>query len=122
MKDNKILVFLTLLSIIISCSDNKTQEVKYQNLVWQYKTQDQFDFDILIKDSVFYLQSYKEDTLTKQLIKTDSIRSKVIYWDNGYLIIENNNKKINDTILYETDNSTGVNGLFLKITKYDYWL
>jgi hypothetical protein len=122
MKAYYILTLLITLTLLFSCLESTPEVVKYQNLTWQYETQDQFHFDVFIKDSVFHIQFYKEDTLTKKLIKTDSVNARILQWDNGYLIIENNNKKINDTIFYEVDNSTGINGLLLEIIKYDYWL
>jgi hypothetical protein len=115
------LIFAALLIAAFLYFDKESEEVKYQELVWQYKTPDQFDFDVRVKDSVLFIQMYTEDSLTKNLIKGDSLSSRILYWDNGYLIIEDNNKKINDTILYEIGNASGINGLLLKITKYDYW-
>jgi len=122
MKLKHILIIIVGLSAFLFSCENKKAEVNYQDLTWSYKTLDQFSFDITIKDSAIRITSYKEDTLTKQLIKKDSVFSKIKYWNNGIMVIENNTKIINDTIIYEIVNADGVNGLLMSITKYDYWI
>lgn len=116
-----ILLIIGFSALFLSCKWKKG-EVDYRTLKWSCEALDEFSFDITIEDSFIHITSYEEDTLTRQLVKKDTVSSKITYWNNGIIVIENNTNIINDTIIYEIANVDGVNGLLLNITKYEYWL
>ena len=114
------LIIVGVSTFLFSCKWFRA-EVEYQDLTWSCQAVNESEFDITIKDSFIHITSYEEDTLTRRLVKKDSVRSKITYWDNGIIVIDIDTNIINDTINYDIVNVNGVNALLLNLTKYWYW-